>query len=696
MLLSRAIITAGAMMLMSMPCFCQTIRASSCEEEDVQSALDSAVDGDLVVVPDGSCFWATPVHVGTGTHASPIGKAVTLKGSPNTIIYVGQSTPSEIDPEAIEIYTEGDKPVRVTGFTFVQASTAVAFTGASQGQIEVRGNGTKCRIDNNKFYNSMGYIVNFFADCVFDHNIDYPPNVSGVDKRYYFRNGDLSTFTTPLQLGTTDGAYIEDNIHYSCVLVNGACTTGYGQATISDGEFSGRAVFRNNTFYNLGSLVFHGTEGVGNRGMKKWEAYRNNFIKIQSSNDRAFHFRSGNGVVFGNRITNQQASGYAFGGTVTTYRDNQSAGVPFNADCSVSDVGFGKCAGWGKFDLNYSTNSVWYSSGTHTGANRTSVLVDNTTTWTDGMWQRHGVVNLTQASTWYGLSGWIYQNTSTRIFTLRDHSGGNTCLPRSISGTLDTNGTAVTRVTGQSFLNIAKATTIRIAGTNYTVSSITDADNLVIAASAGVQSGVAWSVTGSDSQVCWDTGDTYVIGRASACIDQAGWAPSTNSVLLSFSGGCMTPPGWVNLELMPVYGWGNLINGTTMPILDDTTNSDGESGSPTQTVSNAVPEVHFYNQNNSSNTYCTSTSTASPQTCGVRVGLFSDLPAQCTKNVAYWATDVGEWDSTNGKTPDGQLYKCVETDTWQLYYKPYPYPHPITAETKARGNSRVRGSVGFR
>jgi hypothetical protein len=62
---------------------------------------------------------------------------------------------------------------------------------------------------------------------------------------------------------------------------------------------------------------------------------------------------------------------------------------------------------------------------------------------------------------------------------------------------------------------------------------------------------------------------------------------------------------------------------------------------------------------------------------GVGVGPLAARPATCTKNVGYWATDQGEWNSTNGSAPDGRFYKCTATNTWTLSYTPYSYPHPL-------------------
>lgn len=52
-------------------------------------------------------------------------------------------------------------------------------------------------------------------------------------------------------------------------------------------------------------------------------------------------------------------------------------------------------------------------------------------------------------------------------------------------------------------------------------------------------------------------------------------------------------------------------------------------------------------------------------TSGMGVGLRASRPDKCTKGVGYWVTD------------ESKLYRCVDSKTWLLYYKPYPYPHPL-------------------
>ena len=79
-------------------------------------------------------------------------------------------------------------------------------------------------------------------------------------------------------------------------------------------------------------------------------------------------------------------------------------------------------------------------------------------------------------------------------------------------------------------------------------------------------------------------------------------------------------------------------------------------------------------------------------TVGVGSGLKAAMPATCTTGVGYWATDEADWNTLEAGA-DGQLYKCTSTDTWELYYTPYAYPHPLQGRSTISGN--IIGDLGL-
>lgn len=138
-------------------------------------------------------------------------------------------------------------------------------------------------------------------------------------------------------------------------------------------------------------------------------------------------------------------------------------------------------------------------------------------------------------------------------------------------------------------------------------------------------------------------------GGGYRCLDQVGAGKGT-----MISGDDPSPVRWPQQQPEPTYAWRNTMNGANSPtvirasIIGDNRDSYTENGS--------------FNGST-----------------GVGAGPLGNRPSSCTAGVAYWATDQGEWDSTNGSTPDGRLYKCTSTNNWTLSYTPYQYPHPLVS-----------------
>lgn len=87
-------------------------------------------------------------------------------------------------------------------------------------------------------------------------------------------------------------------------------------------------------------------------------------------------------------------------------------------------------------------------------------------------------------------------------------------------------------------------------------------------------------------------------------------------------------------------------------------------------------------------------------TAGVGAGTLASRPSTCTTGVGYWATDQSTTDLTGmtGPAPatpiDGTLYRCSATDTWESYYTPLEYPHPLRVDP-LRGESPTGSLLGL-
>jgi hypothetical protein len=129
------------------------------------------------------------------------------------------------------------------------------------------------------------------------------------------------------------------------------------------------------------------------------------------------------------------------------------------------------------------------------------------------------------------------------------------------------------------------------------------------------------------------------------CLDQTGW-------WFDHQGG-----DGGTFYRAPAYIWNNRRAGSLVHATVDTDNPVGYH----------VENFDYFNQNTSFN-----------GTSGIGVGTRSQMDAitTCAEWTGFWVEDEGEWNSTNGAVPDGQLYAC-RSNRWVLYYKPYTYPHPL-------------------
>jgi hypothetical protein len=250
----------------------KTINARSCSLTDVQSAVNAAVAGDIIVLPSGSKTWSGSLKIGK--------KNLTIQGYGigSTIITTGT--------KGIALTGESANNLRITRIEFRNGNQLIYASGSGSPAQAVK----NLRVDNCKFVKTNvaiethGAVTGVFDHCVFQ---------DAYAGRIYGSNDPKAR--PPYKLGTSDALFFEDNT------IN-VTTSGNPPHFIASNSFS-KYVVRNNVFNYKKSLWdivdAHGACEVKGRGSATWEIYNNTF-NIVASMSRVIHLRGGQGVVFNN------------------------------------------------------------------------------------------------------------------------------------------------------------------------------------------------------------------------------------------------------------------------------------------------------------------------------------------------------------------------------------------------------------
>ena len=387
-----------------------TFNAASCNRVDVNAVINgpthTAVNGDTINVPGGSCVWTTGITVPSGIGISIIGA-----GSSSTTI-IDAISGSEL---LVAHPTYGASTMRISGFTFQpQAGTSTGTPLGLYGTCAASGC-PNIRVDNNVFTSGWSqaglsaYSVLLASNVfgVIDHNtisgtswssVDALVNVSHAGYLGTGQTGDNS-WASPPSFGTANALYLEDNNFGT-----GAFGTDCDHSDTVANTGGCRMVIRNNTWTDVsiaGIVQTHGTESTGRpRGANQVEVYGNKATCNSASGcSGMIGLRSGAALVYNNTFT------YNSGGFGTNF-----VGLSVLRNY-VNFSPWGTCDGSSPYDKN---DGTVYASGTYTGTTGSTQFVDNTKNWTANQWSSPGspysLRNITQ-----GWGGEIASNTATQI-----------------------------------------------------------------------------------------------------------------------------------------------------------------------------------------------------------------------------------------------------------------------------------------
>jgi hypothetical protein len=682
-----------------------TYTAASCNQSDVNAVINgpthTAVDGDVIQIPSGSCTWTSGVTV-----PSNIGITVIGSGSPS----IGAATTGASSSCQATVITSNyaggylftmraeyeNSVSRISCIEFLPESSvslkapiAVIGTCTSSGCPNMRmdnltfpsswvNNGTSPPPDD-----SMIISDNMFG--VLDHNTvgDTNPNNAGVDLVNVNNSAWLgvgqygdNSWTQADTFGAAQTLYLENN------------TFNYAFGTDMDGSDSygdiggGRAVCRFNTFNNVtlaAACTNHGTESTGRpRGGRQLEFYGNTLTCSNTSQGcpSALGQRSGTSLAFGNSL---RANAGSWFNNVITLGVFRSVSLDF-------DPWSGQ--GFGPYDTRdgasaTTTSTLTGVSGTCTYGSCT--LTDSAQSWTTNQYAP-GSNYYTVYDVTSGAIAGIASNNATQLTLSWCGGNSSTC-----------------------YASFTNGDSYRILGTTLYVH--------------GTYNGTSGSTSFSDSTQTWSSnqwvsnGSPYILANTTQ-----GWAceiASNTATTIT----CLNPPtpNWANQSITTKWNSGEAYGIVrTMVFLDAETRYGGTSlagsscgtsasvptcvGSNGQTLDPAYEfdDTHTgsFNQNPigagsatlianrdfymESVNQAAQSSPTSPFTgsSGNGHGTLANRPTSCTPSVGYWATDQGSWNQS-GSGGQGELFVCTATNTWSLYYTPYTYPHPLDSSGTA-------------
>jgi hypothetical protein len=265
--------------------YADIITAASCSREDVFTAINTAIDGDTVIVPAGSAVWSDSIVI------DPV-QAVVLRGMGVNQTIITDSTPVDgWKCSPLWLYGEANKPFRITGFAF-------RGIGGIKGVINVN-NFRNIRIDSCNFEldeRGRALVCN---------------NTYGVIDHCTFIHGTIAVtstgdeaWTQPYAFGSANALFVED------------CSFEFSQASSNYGFISGHTgcnwVLRYCTILN-GGLNNHGTCTSPRSGMTM-EVYNNtwtcNIPQEKTPLGDPITLRGGTGVIFNNTFTGYKVFPY--------------------------------------------------------------------------------------------------------------------------------------------------------------------------------------------------------------------------------------------------------------------------------------------------------------------------------------------------------------------------------------------------
>ena len=319
-----------------------TIAAASCNTSDVQTAINTATEGQTVTIPACSqTNWTSTVTITKGIILQGAGVGNTIIGDN---VPKGNASNNCTGGPLFSWSVNAPNSFRMTGMTIVGVATDPDL--CEKGHILVNGSTHSLRIDHITINPAQTEGIYIDGDLwgLVDHFTFTGNFITGVRVEHLNWNGTSgdnwgdNSWAAPISYGSYQGIYVEDSSFTG--------TSTFASAAALDCYSGGRIVFRHNTVNTL-DMGSHGADSDQRHRACRWMETYNNTFTYSTINALGFisWIRGGSGVFYNNTIT---ASGYT--NTIVQVANCRDASAGCGSGPSYTP--WGACNGSGKYDEN--------------------------------------------------------------------------------------------------------------------------------------------------------------------------------------------------------------------------------------------------------------------------------------------------------------------------------------------------------
>src|SRR6185312_9142095 len=323
---------ALALLTLTAPLWAETYTASSCSASDVQSAINSATDGDTVLVPNTDCPSGSPV---TWSSAVTVTKGIYLKAQGSYISFGSGSR--------LSVTSDSAHGALIQGFNFSSSGSScdVSLT-ISSSTAPMRFTGNTWTDKSSSSVTLM--CINGLGTLLVDHNTLTTYGGAAEVIHILGLGAGNANWTDSLTPGSPKMVYLESN-----TFNNDSGVSGTG-SNAEEAYYGAEFVFRYNTLNNEANDV-HGGDGG-----RWYEIYENTYTFVTTGGQACYPYgtqlRGGSGLFYSNHVSGARGCGDPYPTTT------------FGPDCPSSDTCSGtwpvpKQVGRGINKTTYSPAYAW-------------------------------------------------------------------------------------------------------------------------------------------------------------------------------------------------------------------------------------------------------------------------------------------------------------------------------------------------